>query len=131
MRELLLDARSVLGERLEGGCRGEVMEYGRCLVQRKASREDDKWAGLRLGLDKMDGLRILHVTGPLVALQDLHDPDVLCLRIKAGPDMHEMERGPVFSAAGPDPEEHRHPEILRLLLPMLMVRRTPRPSAPV
>ena len=98
MRELLLDARSVLGERLEGGCRGEVMEYGRCLVQRKASREDDKWAGRGWVSTRWTACAcILHVTGPLVVLQDLNDADVLCLQygFLSGTRSHPLYAGPL------------------------------------
>ena len=39
---------------LEGGRRGEVVGYGRCLLQPKVWMGEEWWSGLRLGIEVLD-----------------------------------------------------------------------------
>ena len=55
VKDLLLEARTAPEERLEGGCRGEVVEYGRCLVQRgvwsgggEVQKDGGGWGAVRV-----------------------------------------------------------------------------------
>ena len=108
VRDLLLEARTGPEERLQGGARGEVMGYGRCLVQRRIWVGEEWWSGLRLGidiLDKMDGLRMYSASGRLWVGPD-EQTNRTRLYIKAGPQARQVA-GPAFSAASRDPEQRR------------------------
>ena len=100
VKKLLLEARKPPEERLQGGGRGELVEYGRCLVERNVFVGQKWWSGLRLGievLDKMDGNRILFVDGPILVLPALEGGEAR-LQIQTGPTTRR-ELGSPFSAA--------------------------------
>lgn len=107
-RDLLIEARAPAREaRGRGGglaCRQELMDYGRCLVQRRVWGVAEWWEGLRLGLevyDANDGQRILFVTGAMAVSGYNEENDGVRLDMQPGPDLRFVP-GPLFSIPGKD-----------------------------
>jgi hypothetical protein len=91
--------------------RDRLMQYGRMLLaERRVWNEWDWRLGLELHVevfDRMDGLQMLSVRGPLVFADD--GPAGRWLTINEA--KAREGRGASFSAASRDPEHHRFPDI--------------------